>query len=234
MFEFGIEQSRELDRLAVDRYGIPSIVLMENAAIGLLGHALEMLRGIESPSVLICCGPGNNGGDGFALARHLHNNAIDIRVICTHPSASYTGDAAINLGIIEKMGLSIEQAHTMISTQMQDAPGLIVDALFGTGLSRSIEGTPARLIHWINSARRQLSTQVLSVDTPSGLDAQTGKPLGESVVIADRTVTFAGLKPGMSRVEALAFLGEVHVAPIGVPIELLRALGKVIEPLHRD
>lgn len=234
MFEFSIERSRELDRLCVERYGIPSIVLMENAAIGLAAHARAMLSSGAEPSVLILAGPGNNGGDGFALARHLHNESIPVRVVKTQSASSYSGDAAINLNTIQQMRIRIDDARGFLDSGGDRSAVLIVDALFGTGLSRAIEGLGGDLIDFTNQARQQRGARVLSVDCPSGLDVQRGEPLGNHVVHADRTVTFAGYKPGMARVEALEYLGEVHVVPIGAPIELLEELGRPIEARFRE
>ncbi len=230
IYEFSVEHARELDRRAVEEYGMDSIVLMENAAIGLHRHTLDMLEGIEQPSVLICCGPGNNGGDGFALSRHLHNNRINVRVVRTIDADAYRGDARANLRIIERMGIDIIALEVFLSDSADPKPSLIVDALFGTGLTRPIEGNAESLIEWINRTHTRNGTRVLAVDTPSGLDTQHGYPLSAGAVRADRTVTFAGLKLGMSRMEAIEYLGEVFVEPIGVPIELLAELGRRIEP----
>ena len=233
LFELSIEQSRLLDRLCVERYGIPSIVFMENAALGLTQHARSMLESCADPSVLIFAGPGNNGGDGFALARHLHNAHIPTRVVIVQSMDAYTGDAGINLNIIRRMEIEIIEARAFLEQRQGNQEPLLVDALFGTGLSRAIEGCAADLIAWINTAHQKRGARVLSVDCPSGLDVQRGEPIGKQIVHADRTITFAGLKPGMSRVEALEYLGDVFVAPIGAPIELLSELGRPLQPRHR-
>ncbi len=229
IYELSVENARELDRRAVEEYAMDSIVLMENAAFGLCTHVLDMLCDVTDPSVVICAGPGNNGGDGFALARHLHNHQIPTRVVRTIDADGYAGDAGKNLRIIERMGIETMGLDAFLETPSHPNVPLIVDALFGTGLGRAIEGRVGELVTWINTTKSRVGSRVLAVDTPSGLDAQSGQPLGSFVVRADRTVTFAGLKPGMARMEALEFLGEVHVAPIGVPLELLERLGHRIE-----
>ena len=229
IYELSVAQTREVDRRAVEEYGMDSIVLMENAAIGLCGHVLDMLSEVMGPRVLICCGPGNNGGDGFALARHLHNHGIPISVVRTISSEEYAGDAGSNLRIIERMGIEIISIDAFLDQQTHPSFTLIVDALFGTGLGRAIEGQAGELVQWINAAGTRSGVQVLAVDTPSGLDAQSGKPIGSNLIHADRTVTFAGLKPGMARMEAIEFLGDVHVVSIGAPVELLVELGRRIE-----
>ncbi|MCR9075958.1 MAG: NAD(P)H-hydrate epimerase, partial [bacterium] len=159
---------------------------------------------------------------------------IPVRIVCTHDAQTYSGDAAKNLRIIERMGIETVRIQDLLTQPANDAAPLMLDALFGTGLSRPIEGEASELISWINRARVRSGSRVLAVDAPSGLDAQTGRPLNHCVIKADRTVTFAGIKPGMSRVEALEYLGDVHVVPIGVPIELLEALGTRIEPKSRE
>lgn len=202
------ESARMLDRLATQEYRIPSILLMENAAIHLAAAARRMMK-TQDQLVVIYCGPGNNGGDGFALARHLHNSGARVRIVLAADGRRYVGDAAANLEIIDAMGLSISR-HPPTTR-----PALIVDALLGTGLERPVRKPIAGFIQTINRAR----SPVLAVDIPSGLDADTGQPLGLAVR-ADVTVTMAGRKLGFSRPAAREYLGRVIVADIGVPREL--------------
>lgn len=255
VYEITSANGRLLDRLATTEFAIPSIVLMENAAIGLCAHALEMLgdgAGTETGAgagVVVLCGPGNNGGDGLALARHLHNHALAVRVVLSTDPDHYTGDAKANLDIITRMGLDTIGAGAFLAAPPSSPPALIVDALLGTGLARPVEGVLAELIAWANTTRAQRPglTRTLAADIPSGLDADTGRAPGDSgdsgesggngdslrapVVIADRTVTFAALKLAMSRVEAQPYLGETYIAPIGVPIALLDRLAtRIIRP----
>ncbi len=211
---------RAVDRAAVQEYGVPSIVLMENAARGLAAEALDMLAGPRreaAPQVLIVCGPGNNGGDGYALGRHLHNAGIDPVFWPLGEPAAGT-DAAINRGICRRIGLQEIEAGRREAFRGAD---LIVDAIFGTGLDRPVSGLPAEAIRWINGTRRP----VLAVDVPSGLDCDTGRPLGEAVR-ACCTVTFVARKPGFLAAEAAACVGRVVVADIGAPIELLARFGR--------
>ena len=239
IYEMSVATSRQVDKLATTQYGIPSIILMENAAIGLCHHALDMLKSARSQTILIAAGPGNNAGDGFALARHLHNQGYRPTIAMTTPPESITGDAKINLDIITKMNLPTIDAQTYLESDPPQ-PGLIIDALFGTGLTRPIEGVAVALIARINTWKN-VGSQILAVDVPSGLNAQTGEPTGEpigdpstGVIHADRTVTFAALKEGYRSIEAQPHLGEVVVAPIGVPTELLKSLGtRVHHPRDR-
>lgn len=210
---------------------------MENAAIGLCHHAIEMLKDARTPNVfdnvLIAAGPGNNAGDGFALARHLSNLGFAPTVMMTAQPETITGDAKINLDIITKMNITMIDAQDYLGRE-PTSTGLIVDALFGTGLTRPIVGIAATLINQINAAK-DAGALVLAVDVPSGLNAQTGEPMGDAVIIADRTVTFAALKDGYRSIEAQPYLGDIFVASIGVPTELLKSLGRrVHHPLDRS
>lgn len=235
-YEMSVANCRKLDELATTQYHIPSIVLMENAAIGLCKHAIEMLETTRSQDILIAAGPGNNAGDGFALARHLDNLGYSPTVVLTTPPDKITGDAKINLDIITKMNIQMLDAQQYL-TNTTSTPGLIIDALFGTGLTRPITGIAEELINHIITCK-QSGAQILAVDVPSGLNAQTGEPLAEpathAIVHATRTLTFAALKEGFRNIEAQPYLGEVSIAPIGIPLALLDQLAtKVHHPQDR-
>ena len=234
---FDRDAVRAVDRAAVDEYGIPGIVLMENAARGLCEQAMRMLRHADpAASVLIVCGSGNNGGDGYALARHLHNRGVNA-LIATLGEPKPESDAGVNRSICEKMRLQMAGFERLDDGRTSHTRfALIVDAIFGTGLDRAVSGAAARAIEWINGA----SVPVLAVDVPSGMDCNTGKPLG-ACVHAMRTVTFVGLKAGFLELDAQKLLGEVHVADIGAPRELLDRFGTRVRlarrpdaPAHRD
>lgn len=221
------EQVRAVDKRAIEDFGIPGIVLMENAARALAEEALRMLRQRHRPQgpVLIICGSGNNGGDGWALARHLHNHGVEV-VLAPLKDPRDGTDAAANANICRKMGLP--EISTEKLDERRDA-ALIVDALFGTGLDRAIEGKSAEVVEWINNAGRP----VLAVDVPSGLDADTGEPLGPCVQ-ATATVTFVGLKPGFTELHCQRIVGEVIVGDIGAPRELAAELGTRLEMSPND
>lgn len=213
---------REVDRAAIEDYAIPGIVLMENAARGLAEHALDMLTDVTSqpPRVLIICGRGNNGGDGYALARHLTNQDIDVTLaILGDPKPK--GDAGINQTICRHMNIP-EVSPEVTPNKLNDLGEfhLIVDAIFGTGLDRPVTGPIAAIIEWINST----GLPVLAADCPSGLDCDTGRPLG-SAVLATRTVTFVALKPGFLHPKAKPYTGAVFVAQIGAPAFLIERFG---------
>jgi NAD(P)H-hydrate epimerase len=237
IYVFTREGVRKLDRLAVEEYGIPSIVLMENAARHVTDVALDGLESVDAPKVLVVCGPGNNGGDGLAAARHLHNAGLRVTVFLASNPAHYAGDARINLDIANNMGLAIFQMDpgNPARSLSNAAAGLghsdlIIDALMGTGLSRDLDPVYERLVTEINGHGAD-GIPILAVDLPSGLDADTGVPR-RVAVRATATVTFAGIKEGFFALEAQPFLGEVVVADIGAPRELLDLLGrKLMDPL---
>jgi NAD(P)H-hydrate epimerase len=204
---------QSVDREAIESFGIPGLVLMENAALGLTDQALNMLAGEAAATVLIVCGSGNNGGDGYALARHLRNRGHQPVIAPLGPPRPGT-DADANAVICERMGIP----H--VPRDAAPAPRLVVDAIFGTGLDREVTGEPAEWIGWIN----EQTAPVLAVDAPSGLDCDTGEPLGPTVR-ASHTVTFVGLKRGFLAPGAAAYTGTVTVADIGAPVELYRKYG---------
>lgn len=217
------QQARQVDRRAVDELAMPSILLMEHAAIALADEALAML-GESAGACVIACGPGNNGGDGLACARILHNAGAAVRLVLSHPLETLRGDAATNATIALRMGLAMTVVDPAATPEALDGlfggAGLIVDALLGTGLARPVEGLLGSLIDAINRAQ----APVLAADLPSGLDCDTGAVLGRAVHAAG-TVTFAGLKPAMRTQAAAGFVGRVVVGSIGVPDELIEQLG---------
>lgn len=220
---FSCAALRELDRRCVDEFAIPSIVLMENAASGMARHTLALARERDLSGALILCGPGNNGGDGFALARHLTNAALPTRLALLTPPRDGS-DAAINHAICARMGMASLDAHELLDPGAleREAPGgrpLLVDALLGTGLTREVAGPLRALIEGINAS----GLPVVSADLPSGMDADTGAPLGVAVR-ADLTCTFAGLKRGFSAPGASELTGRVRLCPIGAPVALLDRL----------
>lgn len=206
------EQVRSIDRLAIERYHIPGIVLMENAARSAADVASEMID-IERSSVTIVCGSGNNGGDGLAVARHLHNRGARVALVLAVEPAKFQGDALINWRICQAMELECSPAAE--ATIPSDA--LIIDAILGTGLTQAPRGAAAGAIDMINAANRP----VLAIDVPSGLDCNTGQAPG-ACVRADRTITFVAEKTGFAHASARQYLGEVRVGDIGVPRELIQ------------
>ncbi len=211
-------QVRELDHLAIERYGIPGIVLMENASTGAARVALAMLR--RNRRALVLCGGGNNGGDGLAIGRHLHNRGIEILLATTIDPSGYKGDAAINMNIVRQMNLPIQPATPDLIRQWQG--GLIIDAIFGTGLSQPPRGDFAAIV----AAVADNGAPVLSIDLPSGLDCDTGEPLGNAIR-ARATVTFVAAKKGFANPASRPYTGRVIVCGIGAPRELIAEVSRL-------
>ncbi|MEX0745612.1 MAG: NAD(P)H-hydrate epimerase [Phycisphaeraceae bacterium] len=215
-------QVREVDRLAIEQLGIPGLVLMENAALGATQALLSRLKPARGRArVAVLCGGGNNGGDGYAMARHLHNAGLAVTVYALKDPAKLTGDAATNHTICQRMGLAIElvlDASAIEATARQwGEAAAVVDALLGTGFAGEVREPMATAIRQVKDLTGPL---VLAVDVPSGLDCQTGEVAG-ATVRADVTVTFVARKTGFDAAGAAAWLGEVVVVGIGVPPELI-------------
>jgi NAD(P)H-hydrate epimerase len=223
------EQARTLDRRAIEELGIPGIVLMENAGRGMA----ELLRslGVGGP-VVVCCGKGNNGGDGLVIARHLANAGATVRTLLFADPDKLPADARINHGIVART-CALQQCHPqpqggltleVTSGEVEDgrlraelaAADWVVDALFGSGLRGPVPAPFDRIIAAINAA----PGRVLAVDVPSGLDSDTGRPAGPTVR-AHHTATVAAPKKGFLEPTAAEWLGQVHVIDMGCPAALL-------------
>jgi len=195
---------------------------MEHAALAVTQEVERILQTSGLNTVTIACGPGNNGGDGYALARLLHIKGVHTTLIaCGSPRGG--SDADIQANICTAMNIPIHAPHELGS--FLPPTTLIVDALFGTGLDRPIQGEPATMIQEMNAAE----SQILSVDLPSGLDADTGIPTGPCVR-AESTITFVAIKPAMLVVGSEDYLGEVSIGDIGTPTSLLEEFGVVVHP----
>jgi NAD(P)H-hydrate epimerase len=215
-------QMREYDRIAIEERGIPGSVLMEHAGRGAAGVALEML-GAKRRAVVLA-GPGNNGGDGFVVARHLLNSGHTVETFLAAKRAGFKGDALLNLGALEAMGAKVfelggETDLEAVRKSVREAD-LVVDALLGTGMTRPADGAIGALIDLVNGS----GTEVLAIDLPSGLDADTGRPLGKAIR-AKATATFGHLKRGLVIHPGAELAGRVHVIPLDVPAEVSRKAG---------
>jgi len=201
-------QMRALDRHTIDVLGVPGDLLMESAGRAVAGAVLEWLR----PADVVCvvCGPGNNGGDGLVAARHLHALGVPVRAALL--SLRLSGDAALQLARARAAGVAIEGPRWRAP-----AAGVIVDALFGTGLARALAAEARASVRRINAARsaRPGAVRVVSVDLPSGLCADTGQVLGAAVA-ADATVTLGLPKLGLVFEPGRALAGRITVARIGI------------------
>jgi len=215
---FAVSRSRELDRRAIEEHRFPSLLLMEHASIGI---ALECLARLPAAGarVEIACGPGNNGGDGLACARHLHNAGVDVTIWeLVAPGARAAGsDPATHLEIARRIGIRVIDASARLPSPA-DLPDLRVDAIFGTGLARAPAGIHRLAIERLNAER----APVVAADVPSGFDADRGTPLGATVEAAV-TVTLGLPKRGFLAPGAERFTGELRCVPIGVSRRLLPA-----------
>ncbi len=207
------EQVRDIDRRAIEEYGLPGIVLMENAGRGTAELIMELGIGGR---VVICAGRGNNGGDGYVIARHLINHGYDAEVWLFCDPSTLRGDAAVNYQVLRAaawegrvLGDAIEVEQLQAELAEVD---WIVDALLGTGTQGELRPPFPEVIRAINES----PANVLAVDLPSGMDCDSGQPLGDCVV-ADDTATFVAPKLGFQTPGAETFTGTVHVIDIGVP-----------------
>ncbi len=205
------------DAWAINELGIPGVVLMENAGRSCAELIKEKLRGVTNPKVCIFCGTGNNGGDGYVIARHLLNSGFEVVVVICGDRNKIKGDAKINLDILLGLGQAIEQLNLDDGNIPEKAKSfaaganMLVDGLFGTGLSGQLSETYKELIESINGQH----CPILAVDVPSGLDCDSGEPLG-AAIRASFTVTFVAVKKGFSASKtATAYTGEIFVASIG-------------------
>jgi NAD(P)H-hydrate epimerase len=216
------DEVRDIDRRANETLGLPGIVLMENAGRGAAELLIEL--GIGGP-VTVVTGKGNNGGDGFVIARHLANHGYDVRVLLFADPHDLTGDAATNYHVLRAARMSIrncaaesDPARSDPTQWRQDlvSASWIVDALLGTGTRGAVREPFVAVIEEVNAA----GVPILAVDLPSGLDCDTGEPLGPCVR-ATHTATFVAAKRGFEAPGAAAYTGQVHVIDIGVPRSLL-------------
>lgn len=207
-----------LDREAMDRFAIPGLILMENAGLQVVRYIESLRSGPRRGRVIICCGRGNNGGDGFVIARHLARLGYHPAVLAMGPLCAYRGDAAVNYEILLKQGYPVypvtESNHQAMLKELGEED-IIVDALLGTGLKNDVSGLFAGLIGAINESR----APVIAVDIPSGVCADSGKIMGTAVK-AQHTVTFALPKRGLLLYPGAACAGRVVAADIGIPAQL--------------
>jgi NAD(P)H-hydrate epimerase len=221
------DQMRALDRHAIETLGIPGMVLMENAARAVLDAIEDRYENVEELAIAVLCGPGNNGGDGFALARQLHLRGADVDVILLTEPAQFKGDALTNYRLVEALGIA---AVPWDDELMLDEYDLLVDAIFGTGSYRAPEGIVADAIQAMNEAQ----VPVIAIDVPSGVDASTGRVRGEAVLAA-ATVTFQCAKVGLLLPPGRDYVGDLIVAPISIPeLEAVTDHAAFVLPEHED
>lgn len=209
-------QSRKVDQLALEKYGMTGLVLMENAGRG----CAELLLRHGPQKAVILCGGGNNGGDGLVIARHLDRHQVPVEVVLLKHPEQLTGDALENFKIVDLSGISYRYfgPDDDLSELLPIWQGAdwVVDAMLGTGATGDPRPPVSQLIQFIN----QHAIHALAIDIPSGLDCETGIP-GNPTIRATITATMVSWKTGFAQPEAKACLGEVNVVDIGVPRALL-------------
>jgi len=216
------DEMKAIDRKASSDFGIPSIVLMENAGLRTLEVVEDILGGSKNKSIIILAGKGNNGGDGLVIARHLMNSDAKVKVFITGQESELTPDSRLNYNILLRMGAAIE---TLVSDEDLDRllpflinADLIIDALYGIGFKGSLNEFHSRIVKMVNWCR----VPVVAVDIPSGVEADTGHVHGLAIK-ATHTVTFALPKIGLILEPGKDYVGTLSVADISIPKELLTA-----------
>ncbi|MBW2558628.1 MAG: NAD(P)H-hydrate dehydratase [Deltaproteobacteria bacterium] len=207
-----VSQMRELDRTAIEKFGIEDKLLMENAGLATFG-VIQTKLGVRGRKFTVFCGVGNNGGDGCVVARKLNSNGGDVKVFIVGDPKRFTGSAKMNFNIIEKLSIEITEVVDVdsVKTYVLDSDG-IVDAIFGTGLARDVEGLYRDVIEMINDSGKP----IFSVDIPSGVNGDTGAVMGAAVK-ADYTVTFGLSKVGNMLFPGYALCGKLYVTHISFP-----------------
>lgn len=211
------KQMQELDRAAIEQIGIPGIVLMENAGQGMYRKICEMVPGALAKRIVVLCGRGNNGGDGFVIARCFHLAGARVTALLFSQADRVQGDAKTNLEALKKTGAEVREITADEHWQQAAAElahaGIVVDALLGTGLSAPVTGFFEKAIKAVNGLER---AYVAAVDIPSGIDGTTGAVLG-AAVRADLTCTFACAKLGLVLHPGVEHAGRLAVIDIGIP-----------------
>jgi len=210
-------QMKEIDEIAIHRYKIPGIILMENAALNVVKTASEMLNENNAGKVTVIAGKGNNGGDAFAAARHLMKS-YDVEIISLADKDSVSGDARVFLDILENLNADIKYCTGTDSVNeikaIINGSDLIIDGIFGTGIHGDIKGFYAEVISALNRSGKK----ILSIDIPSGINGETGQVCNVAVK-AEKTVTFSLPKPGLFQYPGREYSGDIIIADIGIPHE---------------
>ncbi len=208
-----IREAKELDLKAQKKFGMPVLLLMENAGRAVFEESVKVAK--KKNNVVVLCGKGNNGGDGFAACRHFLACGIKPEIFLAGKACEVYNEAKINLDILKRMKqkiFEIDEGNLDFVRKRVLGADFIIDALLGVGLFGDVRGVYRDLINMINSS----SAYVLSVDIPSGLDANTGRVLG-CCVKANKTVTFVAKKLGMTAGEGVRYCGRIAVKDLGLP-----------------
>src|SRR5258706_12728981 len=227
-------QMKEADRRTIEDIGIPSLVLMENAGRQAVAAMEAMYGDLLERQVAVLCGRGNNGGDGFVVARTLLQRGVDVSVFLIGRVAEVRGDARTNLEILGHLGLTVveisdSQAWELHFSEIGDCT-LIVDAIFGTGLNAPLSGLLETVVADVNGS----GISIVSIDLPSGLSADSHEPIGDSIE-AGLTVTLAAPKLPLVLPPAEMRAGDIVIADIGIPSDVIDGLdGPRVDLLTRS
>ncbi len=225
------QEMQLLDRRTIEEYGVPGLILMENAGLGVLREMSHRYGDLTRAILTVVAGKGNNGGDGFVVARHLYQQGIRVRVYLLGQKDKIKGDARTNLLIFEKIGGEVrELAHPKIAgAEIQELKSflnqslLIVDAIFGTGLTSTRADLSEQIYSQVITLMNESTRPIVAVDLPSGISSDTGEVLGTAVK-ADLTVTFGLPKRGHYLYPGAAYRGALRVVDIGIPKSLVREI----------
>jgi len=213
-------EMRNLDQAAIGQLGIPGVVLMENAGLGVVQVVEKILGDVRGRKVLVLAGKGNNGGDGFVVARHLLNMGAEVKVLLLAEADQISGDARINLDILQKMGLKIYSAVNANSLNIVKIAvmytDLIIDAIYGTGFTGAVSEHAGNIIAMANESGKP----IVAVDIPSGVEADSGRVNGPCIR-ASHTVTFGLPKLGLILEPGAGCCGDLTVADISIPEGLI-------------
>jgi len=218
MFAVYGSKIKEIDSLASKRYLIPNIVLMENAAIASCNAIVSKWR---FSSACVICGRGNNGGDGFGIARHLFNRGVKVTVVIIGDKRPFSAEARQNLRIVQKLGIAInENPSRAVFKRILESSEILVDAVYGTGFRGKLSPSVRKYFKAVNSSGKR----VASLDIPSGVDADNGY-FDDDCIKPDLTVTFGAVKTGLLWNKASAISGELLIADISIPQEAILSAG---------
>lgn len=225
-----------MDAAATERFGVPGVVLMENAGRNAVDAIEGVVGGVARKRMAVVAGAGNNGGDGFVVARHLAMRGAEVVTFLVAPPEKISGDALVNFRIIQNLGHDIRRTDSRPggSIQLQNLGrelsgfDCVVDAAGGTGIAGALRGDIATAVEQINAASQiaavagRPSPRIIALDIPTGLDCDTGQAHGPTV-FADVTVTFVARKKGFDSPGSARYTGQVIVADIGIPAEIILA-----------
>ncbi|RMF58084.1 MAG: NAD(P)H-hydrate epimerase, partial [Calditrichaeota bacterium] len=214
------EEMAQLDRFTIESVGIPGLVLMENAGRAVVSVARKMLGDVHGKHVLLFCGKGNNGGDGFVVARWLHQLGARVTVLASWEHEKLSGDVRKNAEILNNLGVVALPWAEWEHKERAEGVDLVVDALLGTGVRGALKPDLSVLVEKINA----IGAPILAIDLPTGVETDTGRVEG-ACIRADATVTMACLKRGLLFSPGREHAGRVHVADIGIPVSAAEKFG---------